>query len=79
MEVHTGIDWSENRHDIVMMNEAGAAIVRQTFAHTPEGFLELEASYQSSVAKICGKVQVEAEAAPLSSGPDLDKPREMLF
>ena len=27
-----------------MMNEAGAAIVRQTIAHTPEGFLELEAS-----------------------------------
>jgi transposase len=30
-----------------MMNEAGAAIVRQTIAHTPEGFLELETSYQS--------------------------------
>ena len=44
MEVNIGIDWSENKHDSVMMNEAGAAIVRQTIAHTPEGFLELEAS-----------------------------------
>jgi transposase len=44
MQVYIGIDWSENKHDIVIMNEAGAAIVRQTIAHTPEGFLELEAS-----------------------------------
>ena len=41
MQVYIGIDWSENKHDIVMMNEGGAAIVRQTIAHTPEGFLEL--------------------------------------
>lgn len=44
MEVYIGIDWSENKHDIVVLNEAGAAIVRQTISHTPEGFLELEAT-----------------------------------
>lgn len=47
MQVYIGIDWSESKHDIVMMNEAGAAIVRQTIAHTPQGFLELEASCQN--------------------------------
>jgi transposase len=47
MQVYIEIDWSENKHDIVMMNEAGAVLVRQTIAHTPEGFLELEASCQS--------------------------------
>ena len=44
MQVYIGIDWSENKHDVVIMNEAGAAIVRQTITHTPEGFLELEKS-----------------------------------
>jgi transposase len=43
MQVYIGIDWSENKHDIVVMNEAGAAVVRRTISHTPEGFLELEA------------------------------------
>jgi hypothetical protein len=28
MQVYTGIDWSESEHDIVFMNEAGAAIAR---------------------------------------------------
>ena len=46
MQVYIGIDWSENKHDIVMMNEAGATIVRRTISHTPEGFLELEATRQ---------------------------------
>ena len=46
MQVYIGIDWSESKHDIVMMNEAGAPIVRQTITHTPEGFLKLEATRQ---------------------------------
>jgi transposase len=44
VQVYIGIDWSENKHDIAIMNEVGAAIVQQTIAHTPDGFLELEAS-----------------------------------
>lgn len=47
MEVYIGIDWSESKHDIVIMNEAGAAIARQTVPHSPEGFLKLEAMCQS--------------------------------
>lgn len=46
MQVYIGIDWSESKHDIVIMNKAGAAIVRQTIPHSPEGFLKLEAMCQ---------------------------------
>jgi transposase len=46
MRVYIGIDWSESKHDIVFMNEAGAPIVRLTIPHTTEGFLELDATRQ---------------------------------
>jgi len=44
MRVYIGIDWSESKHDIVFMNEAGSPIVRLTTPHTSEGFLELDAT-----------------------------------
>lgn len=44
MQVYIGIDWSENKHDIVFMNQAGAVIAELTIEHTPEGFLELDAA-----------------------------------
>jgi transposase len=44
MQVYIGIDWSENKHDIVFINQQGAVIAEQTIDHTPEGFLELEAA-----------------------------------
>jgi len=46
MQVYIGIDWSESKHDIVVMNEAGAAIARQTIPHSPEGFLAMESTCQ---------------------------------
>jgi transposase len=46
MQVYIGIDWSESKHDIVIMNKAGAAIARQTIPHSPEGFLKLETMCQ---------------------------------
>jgi transposase len=42
MQVYTGIDWSENKHDVVFMNQAGAEIAQLTIPHTPEGFLKLD-------------------------------------
>jgi transposase len=44
MQVYTGIDWSESKHDIVFMNQAGGAIAQLTVPHSPEGFLKLEAA-----------------------------------
>ena len=44
MQVYTGIDRSESKHDIVFINEAGATIAQQTVPHTLEGFLKLDAA-----------------------------------
>jgi len=41
MGLYIGIDWSENKHDIVFMNEPGAAIAQLTIPHTATGFLRL--------------------------------------
>lgn len=37
-----GIDWSQDHHDVCIMNEAGAIIVRFEISHSPEGFAKLE-------------------------------------
>jgi transposase len=46
MPVYIGIDWSQTKHDICIMNEAGAPIARQIVAHSPAGFQKLEAQRQ---------------------------------
>lgn len=42
MSVYMGIDWSTKKHDIVLLNEAGAIIARQTIPHQVEGFEKLD-------------------------------------
>ena len=37
-----GIDWSQDHHDVCIMNEAGAVIIRFEISHSPEGFAKLE-------------------------------------
>ncbi len=37
-----GIDWSEGHHNLCILNEAGASLVRLEFKHTPEGFEKME-------------------------------------
>ena len=44
MEVYIGIDWSENKHDIFFMNQAGAGIVQYTIPHKTEGFVRMDAT-----------------------------------
>src|SRR5260370_18427888 len=46
MPVHIGIDWSQTKHDVCYLNEAGAPIARQVVAHSPEGFQKLDAQRQ---------------------------------
>jgi len=46
MSILIGIDWSENKHDIEFMNEAGAALAQLTIPHSPDGFLKLESTRQ---------------------------------
>ena len=40
MQVYIGIDWSEEKHDIVFMNEAGAQIAYLCIPHRLEGFVQ---------------------------------------
>ena len=42
MQVYIGIDWSEAKHDVIMMNAAGAALARFEIPHSSEGFLQLD-------------------------------------
>jgi transposase len=42
MQVYIGIDWSEQKHDVIMMNAAGAALAQFEIPHSPEGFLQLD-------------------------------------
>jgi transposase len=42
MTLYIGIDWSEKKHDVVMMNEAGGVVVRLTIPHSVEGFRQLD-------------------------------------
>lgn len=46
MRVYIGIDWSQDKHDVCFVNEAGAAIARVVLAHSPEGFARLETHRQ---------------------------------
>lgn len=41
MKVYMGIDWSQNKHDIVFLNEASAVVAQLTVPHAQEGFLKL--------------------------------------
>lgn len=46
MQVYIGIDWSEKKHDAVMLNEAGQMIYQVVFPHTPEGFQHFDQGCQ---------------------------------
>lgn len=42
MSVYIGMDWSERKHDVVFLNEAGAEIGYVCIPHSLEGFVMLE-------------------------------------
>jgi len=44
MQVYIGIDWSEDKHDVVFMNQAGVDVARMTIPHSLEGFVQLDAA-----------------------------------
>jgi len=44
MPVYIGIDWSEDKHDVVFMNQAGVDVARLTIPHSQDGFVQLEAA-----------------------------------
>lgn len=42
MTVYIGIDWSEQNHEVVFLNDAGVILGQLTMSHTPQGLLNLE-------------------------------------
>jgi transposase len=56
MQVYIGIDWSEQKHDVVFQNAAGATVLQLSVAHSQEGFLRLDAARQQMgvAAAECG-------------------------
>jgi transposase len=42
MNIFVGIDWSQEHHNVCIMNGSGASIVRFEIVHSPKGFAELE-------------------------------------
>ncbi len=42
MTVYIGIDWSEQKHDVVFLNEAGAQIAYVCIPHKLEGFVQFD-------------------------------------
>jgi transposase len=42
MPIYLGLDWSEQKHDVVFLNAAGAALAHLILPHTRDGLLQLE-------------------------------------
>src|SRR3990172_9360231 len=42
MRVYLGIDWSQSKHALCLLNEAGAVVAELTIPHQPEGFEQLD-------------------------------------
>src|SRR5262245_24753391 len=42
MDVYIGIDWSEHKHDVCLLNAAGAALAQLSIPHSPAGFAALD-------------------------------------
>jgi transposase len=43
MLVYIGIDWSQQKHDLCFLNQAGTRLAERTIPHTQTGFAQLEA------------------------------------
>ncbi len=46
MNVYLGIDWSQLKHDLCWMNEAGAVVAQQSILHSVDGFAKLDDARQ---------------------------------
>ena len=42
MKVYIGIDWSQNKHDLCFLNQAGACLAQIVIPHSQSGFWQIE-------------------------------------
>jgi len=47
MQIYIGIDWSENKHDVVFLNDARAILAQMTILHSVDGFIKLDTTRQA--------------------------------
>ena len=62
MIVYTGIDWSENKHDVAFLDREGTNLASLTIPHTFDGFLQLEA-IRKGLGVEAGQCKVGLETA----------------
>lgn len=46
MKFYIGIDWSEQKHDVVILNQVGGQVMHFVMSHKPSGFEKLEQARQ---------------------------------
>ena len=46
MRLYIGIDWSQSKHDLCFLNQAGSSIAQITIPHSQEGFWQIETMRQ---------------------------------
>lgn len=46
MQVYIGIDWGEEQHAVIFMNEAGSDLAKMMIPHTLDGFAQFDAARQ---------------------------------
>ena len=44
MRLYIGIDWSQSKHDLCFLNQAGSSIAQITIPHSQEGFWQIESN-----------------------------------
>jgi transposase len=47
MQIYIGIDWSENKHDVVFLNDVRAILAQMTIPHSVDGFIKLDTTRQA--------------------------------
>lgn len=52
MIVYLGIDWSEQKHDLVFLNEKGGIVLQTSIEHTQAGFEKMDALRQKLGVKV---------------------------
>ncbi len=60
MQVYIGIDWSEEKHDVIFMNEAGADLASMCMPHSLEGFAQFDAARQKlglATQRLSGRIR----------------------
>jgi len=71
MQVYTGIDWSENKHDVLFMNEKGAVI---TYFHSSHAITVSQPCRLKSIRNLVNPPDTDRWITTRLPGPAGDRP-----